>query len=271
MTTPRSIPSPPDDYDPAWYPALFEIEDRHFWFTARNRVLAALMASVAETLEPGHRILEVGCGTGNVLRVLKKAFPQGIIVGMDVFFEGLHYARRRVSCPLVQGDMRMPPFATQFEVVGLFDTLEHLEDDLGALRDIYKLLLGGGVLLLSVPAHPQLWSYFDVASRHRRRYELKELKEKLVNAGFAVEFMTQYMASIYPLMWLQRKVAGLLRRSQSFDFRRSHELACEEFQIIPVINKLLALLLTQEARVIAHRCSLPIGTSILALARKLPV
>src|SRR6059036_3246571 len=92
-------------YDPAWFARLADIEDRHFWFRARNEVIAALARQITRGLEPGYRVLEVGCGTGNVLRFLEKACPQGTVIGMDLFGEGLAFARRRTKCPLVQGDM----------------------------------------------------------------------------------------------------------------------------------------------------------------------
>src|SRR5689334_18506816 len=99
-----------DSYDPTYFKYLFEIEDKHFWFRARNRVISAAVARVTARLKPGYRFLEVGCGTGNVLRALEKTCKNGVVVGMDLFGEGLRYARGRVTCPLVQGDIHANPF-----------------------------------------------------------------------------------------------------------------------------------------------------------------
>ena len=255
-------------YDPSYFAPLFAIEDRHFWFRARNRVISTLVSQITAGLASGYRVLEVGCGTGNVLRVLEQACPRGLVVGMDLFAEGLQYARQRMSCPLVQGDMHAPPFGTPFDLIGLFDLLEHLPDDVQVLSNLHVMLAPEGALLLTVPAHPSLWSYFDEASHHCRRYELAELESKLIRTGYRVEYLTQYMVSIFPMVWLGRRLAALFDRRPAGDASCTHDLASRDLRIVPVVNDLLAWLLAQEARVIARRCLLPIGTSLLAVGRK---
>jgi len=268
LTALPSRPTANRSYDPTYFAPLFAIEDRHFWFRARNRVISTLVRQITAGLSSGYWVLEVGCGTGNVLRVLEQACPDGVVVGIDLFAEGLQYARQRTSCPLLQGDMHAPPFGTQFDLIGLFDLLEHLPDDMQVLRDVHAMLASGGTLLLTVPAHPSLWSYFDEASRHCQRYELAELRNKLIRTGYRIEYLTQYMASIYPLVWLGRRLTAMIDRRPTGDADRTHDLASSELRIMPVVNDLLAWLLAQEARVIARRRSLPIGTSLLAVARK---
>jgi len=255
-------------YDPTYFPLLSAIEDRHFWFRARNRVIATLVGQITSGLEIGYQVLEVGCGTGNVLRVLEQICPHGTVIGMDLFAEGLAYARQRTTCSLVQGDMHATPFGTQFDLIGLFDVLEHLPDDVWVLRDLCGMLTSGGVLLLTVPAHPSLWSYFDEASHHCRRYELAELESKLICTGYRIEYMTQYMASILPLVWTGRRLASLMDRRPADDSGRIDDLGRHELRVMPVLNGLLNLLLAQEVRVISQRRQLPIGTSLLVLARK---
>ncbi len=157
-------------YDPQYFGLLFAVEDKHFWFRTRNRIIAALIHQIAFPPQSDCQILEVGCGTGNVLRILENGFPQGTVVGMDLFAEGLQYARRRTSCDLVQGDARKLPFCRQFDVIGLFDLLEHLPNDKQILHDLHCILKPHGILILTVPAHQSLWSDFDEMSHHRRRY-----------------------------------------------------------------------------------------------------
>ena len=246
-------------YDPAHFEKLFAVEDRHFWFRARNRVLSLLCRKITADLAPGFRVLEVGCGDGNVLRFLESACATGSVIGMDYFLEGLQYARRRCCCPLVQGDIARPPFSTTFQIIGIFDVLEHLTDDRGVLRDLWRLLDDTGKLLITVPAHMSLWSAFDEASGHCRRYSRKELEEKLTEAGFRVDFITPYMASIFPLVWLARRLGKLFRQ------RDATEGAVErELHIIPFVNEILTSLLLLEARWISRRRRLPFGASLLA-------
>lgn len=252
------------NYDQTYFAPILAIEDRHFWFHGRNQVLGPLARQVTSDLPVGYRVLEIGCGTGNALRILKEACPGGTVVGMDLFAEGLRYARDRTSCPLVQGDLYSPPFGANFDVIALLDVLEHLPDDVAVLRHVCGMLAPGGVLLLTVPAHPSLWSYFDEAAYHCRRYTSAELRLKLVIAGYRIEYVTQYMATLFPLVWFQRR---LLRRRVG-DANRAHDLVMRDLRVIPVVNRVLAWLLAQEARLVRRRRALPLGTSLLSIARK---
>jgi len=248
-------------YDPAWFAPLAAVEDRHFWFRARNRVIRALAGGLTAGLAPGYWILEVGCGTGSLLPVLAEACPGGVVVGADLFGESLTFARRRARCPVVAADIGSLPFRPGFALIGLFDVLEHLEDDVAVLGSLRRLLAPEGALLLTVPAHPSLWSYFDEAARHRRRYEAGELEQKLARAGYRIEYLTPFMSSIFPLLWLGRRLAPRLGR------RSASELVHQELRVTPVLNELLGWMLAPEAAFIARRRRLPVGTSLAAVAR----
>jgi SAM-dependent methyltransferase len=225
------------------------------------------VGQITADLAPAYRVLEVGCGTGNVLQVLEQTCKNGMVMGMDLFSEGLQYAQERTSCLLVQGDIQSPPFLTHFNMIGLFDVLEHLPDDMRVLHHLHTMLAKDGILL-TVPAHPSLWSYFNEASCHCRRYTSTELEGKLEHAGYQVEYMTQYMASIFPMLWLGRWLKSLIDRRPGGRADRINASTRAELRITPVVNNLLALLLAQETRMIARRRRLPIGTSLLAIALK---
>lgn len=257
-----------ESYDPSYFRKLFKIEDEHFWFCARNTVISKLVEQIQANLASGYRVLEVGCGTGNVLRVLERTCRNGSVIGMDLFSEGLVFARQRTKCSLVQGDVQMPPFDVQFDLVGVFDVLEHLPNDTEILRNLSSLLAPGGKLILTVPAHMSLWSYFDVASHHCRRYELREMQQKLTEAGYTIDYVTQYMAVIFPLMWLGRRVAAIVSRRTNEKERDANNTASNELRIIPGVNSILKWILTLEASLLVRRWHLPIGTSILAIVRK---
>jgi hypothetical protein len=128
------------------------------------------------------------------------------------------------------------------------------------------LLAPGGALLLTVPAHPVLWSYFDEASHHCRRYTRRELAGKLTRAGYRIEYLSPYMASLFPLMWLGRRLAAALHRGTDHTPSYSDALASAELQVRPGVNELLAWVLAQGTRLLARRCRLPLGTSLLAIA-----
>lgn len=261
--------TPPRSYDPAFFQPLFDAEDRHFWFRSRNRIVRDVVERLLPSLPPDSPILEVGCGTGNVLRVLRETCPAATVVGMDLFAEGLGFASRRTTASLVQGDMHRPPFRAQFGVIGLFDVLEHLPDDRLVLRDLRAMLQTGGYLVVTVPAHPTLWSYFDEASQHQRRYRPQELCRKLNDADFHVEYLSQYMMSAFLPMWLGRRLAALgRRRSGATAGRSAEELATQELKPTPIVNELFLGLLAVERAWLARGRALPLGTSLLAVGRK---
>ncbi len=253
-----------ESYDPHYFEPLFAAEERHFWFVARNKVISSL-AHKALTGIKTPAILEVGCGTGNVLQSLEKEFSSANLTGMDLFSEGLRFAHQRTKCGLIQADLAAPPLNTKFDLVGMFDVLEHIKEDQAAVRQIFKLVKPGGLFMVTVPADPHLWSYFDIASRHARRYTLNSLRQTIIQAGFTEEFLSPYIAFTYPALWIGRKAIDSAIASQELQV---HHQAEKEFRIIPVVNEIVCVILSLEAAWLTKGRKLPFGSSLVMLARK---
>lgn len=251
-------------YEPVHYESLFRVEDQHFWFRARNKVISILAKQAVSNLPAEYRVLEMGCGDGNVLRYLETACPTGKVVGMDFLHEGLRYARRRTACDLVQADVGRSPFGKAFDLIGMFDVLEHVPDDRRVLLELRGMLGERGVLLVTVPAHRYLWSYFDELAGHCRRYEPEELRRKLEDAGYVVEYLTPYMSILHPFLWLSRK----LRSRTSGAAVPAKTVLEREIKVIPIVNGIFSLGLSCELRLIEKRKQLPFGASLVAVARK---
>jgi len=190
------------------------------------------------------------------------------VIGMDLHLDGLRRARRRSTSPLVQGSLNHSPLGAGFTLIGMFDVLEHIADEKSVLQAAYDLLLPDGVLLLMVPAHMSLWSYFDVEADHCRRYSVFYLREKLSAAGFEVGYLTQFFGILYPLMWLSRRIRAHRRPPAKENGATVSTDTYRELRVSSWLNELLAGLLCSEARPLARRWTLPLGTSLLALARK---
>ena len=263
MTELHADPSRPT-YHPEHFAPLFAAEDRHFWFRSRNRCIAAATRLLPER-NSIKDVLEHGCGTGFVLAELQRLFPRARVSGADLFEQGLAMARQRFSGTLVQADLFQCGFRSEFDLIGLFDVLEHLDDDLQALCALREQLRPGGRLLLTVPAHMVLWSDYDIASGHRRRYSRHQLIARLEEAHFQVRFCTEFMVPLFPLVLIRRR------------FRLSHkgiiqppvnaaERIKSELEINPLLNRILDFILRPEAPWIASRRRLFGGTSILVLA-----
>jgi len=253
----------PGGYDPSFFARLAAVEDEHFWFRARNELILRTVAHLAASLPCHARIAEIGCGTGNVLRWLRQACPGCLVVGVDMCHEGLRYAKERTDCFLVQAEIRSLPFSHAFHLIGVFDVLEHVADDREALRRLRGVLVDRGWLIVTVPARVSLWSYFDDASGHCRRYSRKQLAERLHEAGFQLQFESEFMAPLLPAVWLWRKIIGAILHRGS----PPKKAAFGELRIVPGINGLLTWLLRAEARRIARGHRSPFGVSLLAVAR----
>lgn len=250
-----------EPFDAAGFDRLLRAEDGHFWFRARNEVIDALVRPVFARLPDGFRAVEFGCGTGNVTRVLVGATDsRGTVVASEVRPEGVPIAERRAGCRVLQGDLEHPPEAPPFDAVCLFDVVEHIEDDEAAMRAAARLLTPHGRLVLTVPAHQGLWSDYDVASGHHRRYSEETMRRLLRGAGFHIEYMTPFMSLLLPPMWLSRRLRG---HGES----RSHDATLDsEFRVVPVANGIAYELLRREASFVRARRRLPFGTSLAIVA-----
>jgi len=244
---------------------LFEAEPWHFWFRARNQLIGAVVQQLVAAWPAGYRVLEVGCGTGNVLQVLERVCRTGQVTGLDLLAHGLRYARQRTDCPLLRADIQSLPFGPSFRLCGLFDVLEHLPDDTDALQCLRRVLVPDGRLVLTVPAYMHLWSHTDEYAQHYRRYTPSQLRDRLRDGGFTVETMTHFMSPIYPLLWLGRRLARWLPGGPQ---RSPRELFRQELRLHPLANALLYGLARCENWAIARGLRLPLGASLLAVASK---
>lgn len=241
---------------PAAFRMLADAEERHFWFRARNRVITATLAK----FHPGLRsFLEIGCGTGVVLSAIRAQFPAANLTGTELSTAGLSIAATRVpGARFMQMDGLHVPFENEFDVVGAFDVLEHIEDDRRAIAEIWKAVAPGGGAIVSVPQHPWLWSAVDEYGGHYRRYTRDALAVRLTSAGFVVERMTSFMTAVLPVMALARLVK---RDPKTID-------PAGELKIGSAANALMGALCAMEQRALDRDWSMPAGGSLLAFARK---
>lgn len=250
-------------FDPDYFPILREVEKRHFWFRSRNDVITGLLERWLPPA-PASRatyILDIGCGNGNVLRAIGEwGKRRMVLAGMDPFREGLVNAKSSAAGAWVQGDVMALPFGQRFDAVGLFDVIEHLEDDGQVLEAARRVLRPGGIILITVPAHQSLWSHFDVLACHKRRYEKGQLEERLVAAGFEVQFLSYYMALTFPILFIWRRLARKLAST-------AVQSGAADLRVYPIANELLFWALTIERHLLL-RWGLPFGSSLIAVARR---
>jgi trans-aconitate methyltransferase len=246
-------------FEAFFFDELMDVEAGHFWFEARNRLI---VWTLARHFPEARNILEIGCGTGFVLMGIQQAFPHLTLAGAELYPQGLSVAHQRVkSAEFYQMDARQIPFQDEFDVIGAFDVLEHIEEDEAVLSQMFQATTPGGGILITVPQHRFLWSYEDDYTHHQRRYSRAELVRKVTAAGFKVSMVTSFMSLLMPLMLASR----LRHRQNIFEFD-----PMVEFNINPSVNRILFNVLRAEALVIKNRVSLPMGGSLLLAAHRSP-
>ena len=249
-----------EDYPLPLHELVAEVEERHFWFAARNRVILSALRRVAGPLE-GKRLLDVGCGSGFVLAALEQAGVE--VAGLDMHREPLVRARTRTSGPLFRVDAVTLPFFDDFDLVGLFDVIEHADDDVAVLGEARAVLRPGGHVAVTVPAGAHLWSRYDEVSGHKRRYDRQGLCTALALGGFRVRHATYFNCLPLLAQRLQRRVATARRDEAASDadiVRRALRVPPEP------INSLLALLVRLESPLRA--LPLVTGGSLVAVGER---
>lgn len=246
-----------DGYDAELFATIAELEPHSFWFRARN----ALLAWALGRQDPAPRsFLEIGCGTGYVLRGIAEQHPHLELTGSELFVDGLGIARSRVpQADLIQLDARDIPFAEAFDAVGAFDVLEHIEADELVLDQMYRALRPGGLLMISVPQHRWLWSSADDQAHHVRRYTRRELEDKISAAGFDIVHSTSFVSLLLPLLVASR----LLDR-----FRDRPYDPADEMRLPRWLDRLLEQVMAVERFAIRRGLRWPAGGSRLVLARR---
>lgn len=243
-------------FDEESFDHLPDAEERSFWFRSRNTLI---VWALRRYFPQARSMLEVGCGTGFVLAGVREAFPHIRLVGAELFPAGLRVAAKRVpDAELIEMDARQIPFREEFDVVGAFDVLEHVEEDEQVLAQIQQALRPGGGLLITVPQHQRLWSVVDEYSHHVRRYGRDELLEKVRAAGFDVLRSTSFVSLLLPALALSRI---RLRRRETFD-------PLTEYRMPSLLDSGLGWVLAAERGLIRAGLRLPIGGSLLVVARR---
>ncbi len=243
-------------FEAKFFSQLAQLEAENFWFRARNRLITWAIASY---FPDAQTFLEIGCGTGFVLSGIEQKFPDLKLFGSEIFTAGLDIVEKRSNATLFQMDAHSIPFENEFDLVGAFDVLEHIEADEIVLQQIHQALRPRGGLVLTVPQHPWLWSQADTYAHHVRRYRANELIEKVERAGFEVLKVTSFVSLLLPLMIVSR----MRQRGAQVNYN-----PLSEFQISRWVNRVLERLLDLERWLIQLGLRFPVGGSLLVVARR---
>src|SRR3954453_6741495 len=180
----------------AVFDRMAELDQDHWWFLARRRILKRLIERVVRPPKKA-RILEIGCGTRHNLAMLKTF---GRIEGSELDRCARALANKRHRGRVKEA--RLPNLSmferNGYDLIALLDCLEHVPDDLASLRAIHMRLKPGGALLLTVPANAWMWSAHDAAHHHFRRYSKKQLRQLFLRSGLDVQLLSYFNSLLFP-------------------------------------------------------------------------
>lgn len=236
------------------YDRMSDLEMHHWWFVARRKIIAKLIGSISR----GQRslsILEAGCGSGGNLTLLQKF---GNVDAFEFDERARETARKRSGLDIEFGALPddLPRLDRPYDLIGVFDVLEHIEDDVGSLSALAALLEDEGQILVTVPAFPWLWSQHDVRHHHFRRYTRASLEAAAKKAGLEVTRSTYFNTFLFPVAIVGRTVKKLLGRQTPDD------------QMPPNwLNALLTQIFQAESHVIGHM-RFPFGLSLAVVLER---
>jgi SAM-dependent methyltransferase len=254
----------PERVSPVSYPedgndACLSIEETSYWFAHRNACVLALLAQ----FPPDGQVYDIGGGNGYVSGALNKAGIETVLVEPG---SGARRAADRGMRRVIQGTLEDAGFEEDsLPAAGVFDVVEHIDDDISFLSLIHRTLRPGGALYGTVPASQALWSGEDVQAGHFRRYDLKGIASRLHSAGFKVEFVAYFFSWLVLPVFLFRalpfRLFGAIRKSTLDSSKRDHSLPGG-------LSRLVNLVHGWELDLLSRRCSPVTGSSLLFCARK---
>lgn len=198
------------------YQQMAELDDRHWWYRARRGILAELIRREVP-LPAKARILEIGCGTGHNLEMLRRF---GRVDALELDDEARGIAEKRLGRKVMSAPL--PELAgvkdRHYDLIGAFDVIEHIEDDAAAVASITTKLKKGGRFVMTVPAHQWMWSAHDVVNHHKRRYSKRALRQLIESSPLKLEKIGYFNSLLFPVA-LAERFASKLRGKDDADVK----------------------------------------------------
>ena len=239
---------------------MYDIEQSYWWFVGKQFLVRSILETIACDDPAKDKILDVGCGTGTVLKRLQEF---GVAYGVDLSSDAIQFLKKRNLNMIACSDVsRSIPFKDEvFSVITCLDVLEHLDDDLTLLSEMVRVCRPGGYIVLTVPALDFLWSPHDIALHHKRRYTKKRLLKKVCALRVKVTKKSYYNTLLSLPILAVRKLKPL--------FSGKQDVQSDFFISLPRwLNAFLTFVFVAEIRFL-RRVDLPIGVSLLLIMQKL--
>lgn len=239
----------------------FKYEDESFWFLYRNEILRQIIKNFSSDIN----FFDIGGGNGFVSSELMK-------IGFNVFLvepgiDGIINAGSRGIVNLINASCEDVGFKSEsLPNVGMFDVIEHIEDDKEFIGIINKLIIQGGLVYITVPAFNFLWSVNDVYAGHYRRYNKTTLTKLMIDAGFEIRYFTYFFSYLVLPLYIIRTLISKVKRNEIYNKEKTeceHKINSKVFSLLfKYLHKLEMLFLKKQKKI-------PFGTSCLVVAQKI--
>lgn len=234
------------------YDRMAAHDTSHWWYRARREILSDYLAREGG-LPKAARILEIGCGTGHNLPMLAQF---GDVDAIEIDDTARAMASARLGKPV--GSAPLPELTGvepgSYDLVAVLDVVEHVEDDVAALKAMARVLKPGGKILITVPAHQWMWSAHDVVNHHKRRYSKATLTAALDKAGLRYAKLRWFNSLLFPAAVAARLAGKLTGKDDSDDSPPP-----------PLLNRIFETVFGIERHLLG-RVPMPPGLSIIVLA-----
>jgi SAM-dependent methyltransferase len=240
--------------DDQLYHLHYTQEESHWWFAARSEIVRRIIDQYGG-LKPGDTILDIGCGTGAILRDLSSKYN---VVGIDMSPLAIEYSKKRGLKNVFQMPVQeFPKEKFNVKAAILLDVIEHIDDDVDVLRTAREIVAPDGRVIITVPAHQWMWSAHDVINHHKRRYSKESLLKSLNQAGLEPLKLTYYNTFLFPLAAAKKLV------DRDRDKGGAHEAVDQPGKLV---NTVFKAIFASEKHLVP-RMNLPFGVSLLAVTR----
>lgn len=241
------------------YAEMYELEDDHWWFRGRRRIIWALLSR--EKLKGAQRVLDAGCGTGRNIVEFGRLGP---ISGVDPSQEAVEFCHQRGLDDVQQAGLESLPFEDEsFDVLLACDVIEHVRRDTDALGELHRVAAPGAALIITAPAYQWMWTEHDVQLHHFRRYTLKVICSRARAAGWEIEQSTYFNSLLFPLVAVARVIQRFLAL-----FGRTRKGHTDLDRTPAALNAALETPFKVEAALLRWGVRLPAGVSLGVVARK---
>jgi len=241
------------------YLEMYQLEEAYWWHVAKRMLVKKLLSMYVDNYFQ-KKLVDVGCGTGKFLQEMNVWQDWGELLGLDGSDEAIRFTKERhiANVKKANFEKKLPLRSKTYDVITSLDVVEHINDDQHLVNEFYRVLKPGGLVVITVPAHQWLWTYWDEMLGHFRRHNKKSVTSLFSTAGFEIEKISYFYSYLLPIAIIFR----LLKSSNK------HKQQSSDFIKVPwIVNVILLMKAFLEKETIQY-FNIPFGLSVVCVARK---